>query len=93
MNYFGLMSKQEAKEVSDLRASMPEDQWVILESIATSLSGCQHYSPEVKEVIFNQVVHDNVAGYFKNTMQYSVTDNKNGQPPNMTLLVKINWNQ
>jgi len=91
-NYFGLLTKSEAKELRDLKASLAPAQYTLLEQIAVAVAGCQKFSPEININTFNQVVHDDVVKYFRNTMGYDVFDSDLGQPVGFTLLQTISWN-
>lgn len=85
MNALGLLTKQEAKDLRDLQTN-PNTAKVF--DIAEIIKGIQYYATEIE---LNMVVHDDVVSYFKNTMSYTVTEIKTGQPPGFTKLIKISW--
>ena len=88
-NYLGLLTKQECKEMRDLKASMPVAEYQKLVQIAQAVSECQKYSPDTTSNTFNQVVHTNTVKYFRNTLGYDVISAPAGT--NMETLTSISW--
>lgn len=87
-NELGLYNKTEAKNIRDYAYTAG---WLKINQIAGHIKGYQ-YSGEITELTFNEVVPDQVVAYFKaQPLGYSVTENKQGQPQGMTLLITISW--
>lgn len=86
-NELGLLTKAECKNIRDINLSPARD---VIYEIAEILKAYQNEGT-VSEKTFNKVVHDSVVSYYKNTVGYTVTDNKQGQPVGFTLLIKISW--
>ena len=86
-NELGLLTKVEAKNLRDIHLSQASE---VIKEIAEKIKSYQNGDLRT-ELSFNKVVHDDVVKYFKNVVGYTVTDNKQGQPVNFTLLQIINW--
>lgn len=87
-NELGLFSKQEAKNIRDIAAIQGSGK---LFQIAEVIRQCQMQSPLQTSITFNEVVHDDVFKYFKNTVGYDVLEDKTGQPVNFTKILTISW--
>lgn len=85
-NELGLLSKQEAKSLRDLK----------LIPGLTEIAGVLRQEQFVggTAVTFNMIVHDDVFKYFKNTVGYNVFEDKQhpGLPANHTFITTIDWN-
>jgi len=62
-----------------------------IKEYAGYIAGSQASGLTERMITMNDVVADQVADYFKNEMQYTVTDNKTGQPVGFTRITKISW--
>lgn len=87
-NYLGLLTKTEAKELRDLKLLTQSDKII---QIAEGIAMTQKFDALAVMSVYNTVVHDDVVKYFKNTMGYTVVENKVGQPAGFTLLISISW--
>lgn len=85
---FGLMTKQEAKQVSDLML-LPGYSTIVM--IAEIIAYSQRNEPQVKEYRHNKVVTDDVESFFKNDKQYTTDYVKQGYPAGQGLLRSISW--
>lgn len=96
MNALGLLTKQEAKDLNDFFAlphfdKISELAQVIVDVQQNRAKDASGNHVKITEAIFNQVVNDDVVKFFKNDMSYTVVENKVGQLPTETLLIKISW--
>lgn len=87
-NYLGLMTKQEAKELADLRIIAG---YAKIREIASIISYMQRDTPQFTQFDCLQVVTDDVEAYFKSTMGYTTDYVKQGYPAGQGLLRSISW--
>lgn len=89
-NYLGILTKQELSEV-EVAFTAPSVEAEI-KYFADLIKGNQTFFLLTQRTItVNKVVPEAVADYYKNEMQYTVDDVKQGQPAGMTLLKTISW--
>ena len=87
-NYLGLMTKQEAKQLADLRTLPGYDR---IRQIADVIAYMQRDTPQFTQYDVLTVVTDDVESYFKNTMSYTTDYVKQGYPNGQGLLRSISW--
>lgn len=82
------MTKQEAKQVADLRLLVG---YAKIREIAGIIAYMQSNTPEYTQFDVQMVVTDDVDAYFKNTMSYTTDYIKTGYPAGSGLLRSISW--
>ena len=87
-NYFGLMTKAEAKQLADLRLLTGYER---IRQIADVIAYMQRDTPQFTQYDVLTVVTDDVESYFKNTMSYTTNYIKTGYPAGSGLLRSISW--
>lgn len=91
-NELGLLTKQEAKAIRDLRllpSTNPREPDVLF--IARLIREVQGIGDNQTRIEFNKIVHEDVAKYFKNTVGYDVVEQPVATPANHTKIVSISW--
>ena len=86
-NEIGLLTKQEAKAIRDLKALPDYNRIMVIAEIIRQMQVDGTHS----SFACNMVVNDAVESYFKNTMQYSTDFVKQGYPNGTGLLRSISW--
>ena len=87
-NYLGILTKQELSSMEAAFTSATVENHI--RRIVDLIKQPQMFFPLTQRTLtLNETLPRAVADYFKNEMQYNVSENQ--QPNNMTFLISISW--